>query len=315
MTASIQTDQTTPGPLPDAAVVAGALGVAGDPGAAGTPRADGGPSGTEVAGLAGVAGTPSAAGAGVAVTLQGLGRRFGATAVVADLDLQIPAGQFLALLGPSGCGKTTLLRLIAGLDTPDGGDIRLEGDREGCSRAYVFQEACLLPWRRVLDNVALPLELSGVPKAERRARARELIRLVGLEEASARYPEELSGGMKMRVSLARALITRPRLLLLDEPFAALDDFTRQYLDDHLQGLFLAHGMTVVFVTHSMAEAVYLADRVVMLAPQGGGVVLDQVVDLPRPRDQDTRVSPGYAAHIHRLATALARWATNGRAPT
>ena len=279
MSATIHTDQTAPGPAP------------------------------------GAAGAPSPPGAGVAVRLQGLGRRFGATAVVADLNLSIPPGQFLALLGPSGCGKTTLLRLIAGLDTPDRGVIQLEGDREGRSRAYVFQEACLLPWRRVLDNVALPLELAGVPKAERRARARELIRLVGLEEASARYPDELSGGMKMRVSLARALITRPRLLLLDEPFAALDDFTRQYLDDHLQGLFLAHGMTVVFVTHSMAEAVYLADRVVMLAPQGGGVVLDQQVDLPRPRDQDTRVSPGYAAHIHCLATALARWATNGRAST
>lgn len=256
-----------------------------------------------------------AAGAGVAVRLQGLGRRFGATAVVADLDLEIPPGQFLALLGPSGCGKTTLLRLIAGLDTPDRGAIRLEGDPEGRSRAYVFQDACLLPWRRVLDNVALPLELGGVPKAERRARARRLIQLVGLDAASERYPDELSGGMKMRVSLARALITRPRLLLLDEPFAALDDFTRQFLDDHLQGLFLAHGMTVVFVTHSMAEAVYLADRVVMLAPQGGGLVLDHEIDLPRPRDQDTRVSPGYAAHIHRLATALAHWATNGRAPT
>ena len=252
-----------------------------------------------------------AAGAGVAVRLQGLGRRFGATAVVADLDLEIPLGQFLALLGPSGCGKTTLLRLIAGLDTPDRGSIRLEGDPEGRSRAYVFQDACLLPWRRVLDNVALPLELGGVPKAERREQARRLIQLVGLEAASERYPDELSGGMKMRVSLARALITRPRLLLLDEPFAALDDFTRQHLDDHLQGLFLAHGMTVVFVTHSMAEAVYLADRVVMLAPQGGGLVLDQRVDLPRPRDQDTRVSPGYAAHIHDLATALARWAPGG----
>jgi NitT/TauT family transport system ATP-binding protein len=232
-------------------------------------------------------------------------------AVVADLDLEIPPGQFLALLGPSGCGKTTLLRLIAGLDTPDRGSIRLEGDPEGRSRAYVFQDACLLPWRRVLDNVALPLELGGVPKAERREQARRLIQLVGLEAASERYPDELSGGMKMRVSLARALITRPRLLLLDEPFAALDDFTRQHLDDHLQGLFLAHGMTVVFVTHSMAEAVYLADRVVMLAPQGGGLVLDQRVDLPRPRDQDTRVSPGYAAHIHDLATALARWAPGG----
>ncbi len=246
----------------------------------------------------------AAAGAGVTVSLLGLGRRFGSRAVVVALDLHIPSGQFLALLGPSGCGKTTLLRLIAGLDTPDQGRIHLEGD--GQARAYVFQDACLLPWRRVLDNVALPLELKGMPKAERREQARQLIRMVGLDEAMDRYPDQLSGGMKMRVSLARALITRPRLLLLDEPFAALDEFTRQYLDDHLQALFLAHGMTVVFVTHSMAEAVFLADRVVMLAPRGGGIVLDHPVELPRPRDQGTRVAAAYAAHIQCLTDALAR---------
>jgi NitT/TauT family transport system ATP-binding protein len=242
---------------------------------------------------------------GVAVSLLGLGRDLARTRVLDDLDLHIPAGQFLALLGPSGCGKTTLLRLIAGLDGADRGAINLDGD--GRAKAYVFQDACLLPWRRVLDNVALPLELSGVPKAKRHAIARQLIATVGLGEAVERFPDELSGGMKMRVSLARALITQPRLLLLDEPFAALDEFTRQYLDDHLQALFLEHGMTVVFVTHSIAEAVFLADRVIMLTPRTGGIVLDHWVDLPRPRDRGTRVSAAYLAHIQRLAEAL----TNG----
>lgn len=233
--------------------------------------------------------------AGVAVSIHGLGRRFGDLEVVAGLDLQIPAGQFLALLGPSGCGKTSLLRLIAGLDDPDQGRIDLSGADQ--SKAYVFQDPCLLPWRRVRENVALPLELEGVPKAECRARAQELLGTVGLGQALDRYPDELSGGMRMRVSLARALVTRPRLLLLDEPFAALDEFTRQHLDEHLQGLFLDRGMTVIFVTHSTAEAVFLADRVVMLAPQGGGITLDHIVALPRPRDGATRVSADFLAQI------------------
>jgi len=248
-------------------------------------------------GLAGGGGS-----AGVAVSLHDLGRRFGPAEVIAGLSLRIPAGQFLALLGPSGCGKTSLLRLIAGLDVPDQGRIELEDT--GRSQAYVFQDPCLLPWRRVLENVALPLELEGMPKGERLGRARDLIQTVGLGQAIDRYPEELSGGMRMRVSLARALVTRPRLLLLDEPFAALDEFTRQYLDEHLQRLFLDHGMTVIFVTHAMAEAVFLADRVVMLAPQGGGIVLDHWVDLPRPRDAATRLSGAFLAQIQRLTAAL-----------
>jgi NitT/TauT family transport system ATP-binding protein len=238
----------------------------------------------------------------VAVELNDLGRAFAGTQVIDGLNLRIPGGEFLALLGASGCGKTTLLRLIAGLDCPDGGEIRLAPAAQ--AKAYVFQDACLLPWRRVLDNVALPLELKGVPRAERQAIARQLIQTVGLGAALDRFPDELSGGMKMRVSLARALVTQPRLLLLDEPFAALDEFTRQYLDDHLQALFLDRRMTVVFVTHSIAEAVFLADRVVMLGPRGGGIVLDHRVALPRPRDAGTRVSAAYLAQIQCLAAAL-----------
>ena len=237
-----------------------------------------------------------------AVEIRNLRRAYAGTPVLAGLDLRIPSGEFLALLGASGCGKTTLLRLIAGLDRPDGGEIQLA--RAAQAKAYVFQDACLLPWRRVLDNVALPLELHGVPRAERQAIARQLLQTVGLGAALDRFPDELSGGMKMRVSLARALVTQPRLLLLDEPFAALDEFTRQYLDDHLQALFLERRMTVVFVTHSIAEAVFLADRVVMLSPRGGGILLDHEVTLPRPRDAATRVSAAYLAQIQRLAAAL-----------
>ena len=244
---------------------------------------------------------------GVALSLRGLSRRFGSQWVVDGLNLRIPAGQFLALLGPSGCGKTTLLRLIAGLERPDQGSIALAGEEH--AKAYVFQDPCLLPWRRVLANVALPLELMGVPKAERLEMARQLTLTVGLGAAQDLYPDALSGGMRMRVSLARALVTQPRLLLLDEPFAALDEFTRQYLDDHLQALFLARPMTVIFVTHSIAEAVYLADRVVMLTPRGGGIALDLDVDLPRPRERGTRFSPAYLERVRRLSAAL----TNGEA--
>ena len=240
--------------------------------------------------------------AGTGLRLRGIRRAFAGRAVLENLDLDIRPGEFLALLGPSGCGKSTLLRLIAGLDQPDAGQLDLSNDAGRL--AYVFQDPSLMPWRSVMANVLLPLELSGIPAAEREARAREWLAAVGLSEATRRYPNELSGGMKMRVSLARALSIQPNLLLLDEPFAALDEFTRQHLDELLQQLWLNHAMTVIFVTHSITEAVFLADRVVMLAARGGRLLADRAIDLARPRTRSTRTSQAFNRAVESLSTLL-----------
>lgn len=223
---------------------------------------------------------------------------------VDDIDLDVVPGQFLALLGPSGCGKSTLLRILAGLDRADAGSVELEGAEPRGSLSFVFQDAHLLPWRSVLDNVALPLELAGVERAEREERARRAIGDVGLDEAVTRFPAELSGGMRMRASLARAVVTNPRLLLLDEPFAALDEITRQRLDDRLRALHQKLGMTVVFVTHSVAEAAYLADRAIVLSSRPAKVLLDHVLDLPRERVAAIRAEPGFAREIGVLSRGL-----------
>jgi len=240
--------------------------------------------------------------AGTGLRLRGIRRAFAGRAVLENLDLDIHPGEFLALLGPSGCGKSTLLRLIAGLDQPDAGQLDLSNDAGRL--AYVFQDPSLMPWRSVMANVLLPLELSGIPAAEREARAREWLAAVGLSEATRRYPNELSGGMKMRVSLARALSIQPNLLLLDEPFAALDEFTRQHLDELLQQLWLNHAMTVIFVTHSITEAVFLADRVVMLAARGGRLLADRAIELARPRTRSTRTSPAFNRAVESLSALL-----------
>ena len=239
---------------------------------------------------------------GARLSLQGVSRCFTGRTVLDALDLQIASGEFLALLGPSGCGKSTLLRLIAGLDQPDAGTI--ERNDPETALAYVFQDASLMPWRSVLGNIALPLELGGTRRGEREARVAALLDTVGLTDAAHRFPGELSGGMRMRVSLARALVTRPALLLLDEPFAALDEFTRQYLDEHLQQLWLERGMTVVFVTHSISEAVFLADRVIVMSPAGGRLVRDFRVDLPRPRLAATRTGIDFTRKVQMLADTL-----------
>jgi NitT/TauT family transport system ATP-binding protein len=170
--------------------------------------------------------------------------------------------------------------------------------------AYVFQDAHLLPWRRVLDNAALPLELANVPAAERRDAARAALEQVGLGESVERYPAELSGGMRMRVSLARALVTRPRLLLLDEPFGALDELTRNRLDDQLRALWLELGMTVLFVTHSISEAAYLAERAIVLSRRPARVCADRAIDLPRERDAALRLTPAFAREVRELQDAL-----------
>ncbi|WP_437303288.1 ABC transporter ATP-binding protein [Sorangium sp. So ce388] len=264
---------------------------------------------------------------GVRVRLTGIRRVFpvlddagralrgGASGVVAldGIDLDIAPGAFVALLGPSGCGKSTLLRLVAGLDRADAGAAVVEAEEgtggAGSARApiaYVFQDAHLLPWRSVLENAALPLELAGAPLEERHAAARAALHQVGLDDAGARYPAELSGGMRMRVSLARAMVTRPRLLLLDEPFAALDELTRGRLDDQLRALWAELGMTVLFVTHSITEAAYLAERAVVLSPRPARIVADRALELPEERTAALRTEPAFAREVRALQEALER---------
>ena len=243
---------------------------------------------------------------GSALYLRGISRVFDRDVVAVDhIDLDVPAGQFLAVLGPSGCGKSTLLRIIAGLDRPTAGEIAAI-DRS--SIAYVFQDAHLLPWRNVLRNVALPLELRGVSKTDRVEAARAAIAQVGLSDAERRYPAQLSGGMRMRVSLARALVTRPRLLLLDEPFAALDEITRQQLDEQLRALWLQQRMTVVFVTHSIVEATFLADRAIILTKRPARIVLDHDLSrsLPTERIISIRGEPAFARETRTMFEALER---------
>jgi NitT/TauT family transport system ATP-binding protein len=244
-----------------------------------------------------------------AVQLKGVSRTFpGGIQAVDGIDLEIDRGEFVALLGPSGCGKSTLLRMIAGLDTPDSGSLNTlaSEDRSRTSVAYVFQDANLLPWRTVLKNVALPLELMGVGKADRLARAATALEQVGLSDAIGRYPAALSGGMRMRVSLARALVTNPSLLLLDEPFAALDEITRQHLDEQLRALWLSRKMTVIFVTHSTIEAAFLADRAIVFSQRPAKIVLDQQLDLPAERLGSLRADPHFAGETRKLFEALVR---------
>jgi NitT/TauT family transport system ATP-binding protein len=240
---------------------------------------------------------------GVALRLDGVRRVFENNFVVIEgLDLRIDAGEFLAVLGPSGCGKSTLLRMIARLSAPDGG--RIVTEPEQFQTAFVFQDAHLLPWRTVLDNAALPLELLGTGRDERYAMARAALTQVGLAEAETRYPAQLSGGMRMRVSLARALVTEPRLLLMDEPFAALDEITRFNLEVQLRDLWRRRGMTVIFVTHSISEAAFLANRAVVLARRKGSIQLDRRLSLPSERTNDLRSDPRLGQEMKLLMEAM-----------
>jgi NitT/TauT family transport system ATP-binding protein len=206
---------------------------------------------------------------------------------VEDVSLTIAPGRFVVLVGPSGCGKSTLLMMMAGLRTPTSGTILIDGApilRPDPNRVgVVFQEASLFPWLTAEDNVEFPLALRGVSKGERRAKAQEALTLVGLDGFGKRHPHELSGGMKQRVSIARGLVQDPPVLLMDEPFAALDEQTRMTMGDELLRIWAATGKTVVFVTHSLTEAVYLADEVVVMSPRPGRIVDHLQVALPRPR--------------------------------
>ncbi len=242
-------------------------------------------------------------GTGVALRLNAVRRSFdGGAAVINGMDLDVPAGDFLAILGPSGCGKSTLLRMIARLIEPDSGSIAMNPAQH--RTAFVFQDAHLLPWRTVLDNAALPLELQGVGREKRSAEALSVLQQVGLGDAASRYPAQLSGGMRMRVSLARALVTSPSLLLMDEPFAALDEITRFNLEVQLRELWCSRGMTVLFVTHSISEAAFLANRAIVLARRGGTIKLDRRIDLPRERTNDLRRDARLGQEMQELFGAM-----------
>ncbi len=239
------------------------------------------------------------------------------TRALEPVSLKIQPGEFVTLLGPSGCGKSTLLKMVAGLLTPTDGRILLwnkpvdQVEANGHRVAFVFQEATLMPWSRVRPNVRLPLDLRGDTSDDGNRRVDESLALVGLDKFANAYPRELSGGMQMRVSIARALVTQPDLLLMDEPFGALDEITRNKLDSDLLELWAQKKLTVVFVTHSIYEAVYLSTRVVVMAARPGRVIEEVAIDEPYPRDNDFRVSPQFSMYAKRLQDSLLRAAAMG----
>jgi NitT/TauT family transport system ATP-binding protein len=243
----------------------------------------------------------------VMISLSNVGRTFTNGVVALEgFNLTVRAGEFLSLLGPSGCGKSTALRIIAGLIEASRGTVTWPGGMEARrGLGFVFQEPTLMPWATVADNVFLPLKLAGAEKTAAKPRVMETLAHVGLTAFADAYPRELSGGMKMRVSIARALVTAPRVLLMDEPFAALDEITRFKLNDELIALWRALGMTVVFVTHSVFESVYLSQRVVVMTPRPGRVFTELAIDAPHPRDHRFRTSAEYGALCRGASEALA----------
>ncbi|HUZ32019.1 MAG TPA: ABC transporter ATP-binding protein [Xanthobacteraceae bacterium] len=244
------------------------------------------------------------------VALRNVGKTFpNGVAALAGLDFAVRPGEFVSLLGPSGCGKSTALRIIAGLSEPTSGNVEwlpANGMQQQSRLGFVFQEPTLMPWASVFTNVALPLKLSGAPPAKIAERVEAVLDRVGLREFGRAFPRELSGGMRMRVSIARALITEPQLLLLDEPFAALDEITRFKLNDDLLRMWQALRTTIVFVTHSVFESVYLSSRVVVMAARPGRVFREVAVDAPYPRDQNFRTSAEYAGFCRRASETLAQ---------
>jgi NitT/TauT family transport system ATP-binding protein len=243
------------------------------------------------------------------VALSGVGKRFASGLEALDgIDLSVARGEFLSLLGPSGCGKSTLLRIVAGLSEPTRGSCRVSLGQPGNAIpsgriGFVFQDPTLMPWSTVAANVELPFRIAGRVGAEQRDRAAAALRAVGLAGFERAYPRQLSGGMRMRVSIARALVTDPELLLLDEPFAALDEITRFALNDDLLRLWQTRRPTVLFVTHSVFESVYLSSRIAVMSARPGRIVADLPVGLPQPRE-GARTTPAYAAMCETVSRAL-----------
>lgn len=242
------------------------------------------------------------------IHIENLSKVFPMRSVIKDLHLNIEPGSFVSIVGPSGCGKSTLLRLIAGLDSPSDGKLQITSSGTTKSISFVFQEANLLPWRTVTENIALPFEVDSTLRkinfAEKENLISDALRKVKLEEAAPLFPHELSGGMKMRVSLARALVNSPKLLLMDEPFAALDENTRFEMQDQIRNLWLKERMTVVFVTHSLFEAAFLSERVIMLKGAGAQKVLDQKLNLPTIRNEDLRTSESFNTIVREISARL-----------
>ena len=245
-----------------------------------------------------------------AVRLRGVTKTYDSGVMaLGPLDLEVRQGEFVSLLGPSGCGKSTALRIIAGLATPSTGTVELahhDVERRGSHRiGFVFQEPTLMPWANVRDNVRLPLKLARAPATDADARIEAALDQVGLAEFAGAYPRELSGGMKMRVSLARALVTEPDILLMDEPFAALDEITRFRLNNDLLSLWRDLHKTVIFVTHSVFESVYLSERVIVMTARPGRIGAEFHINSAEPRGEEFRTSAEYAAYCREVSHALA----------
>jgi len=230
------------------------------------------------------------------------------TIALQDMNLTIEKSQFVSLVGPSGCGKSTVLKIIAGLSKMSSGTIESDSiDSQRKSKlAFVFQEAALMPWATVIDNVLLPLKLTKVPKKDANALVEEALELVGLKGFERAYPRQLSGGMQMRVSIARALVTKPDILLMDEPFGALDEITRSKLNNDLLNLWERKHWTVIFVTHNIYESVYLSNRVIVMAARPGRVVADLTIDAPYPRNEEFRTSPLYNQYCREVSACLSK---------
>jgi len=264
-----------------------------------------------VSGEPALAASRAGAGPGGVVALRGVSKDYGGTPALAEVSLDVAPGAFVSLLGPSGCGKSTLLRIVADLVAPSSGSVTVAGRpareaRERRDYGMVFQAATLFDWRTIRRNVELPLEIMGWPAAQRRARAQRMLELVDLADVADLRPPQLSGGMQQRVAIARALAFEPALLLMDEPFGALDELTRERMQDELLAIRARTGTTVLFVTHSIPEAVFLSSSVVVMSARPGRVLAEIPVDLPEPRTEDTREDPRFFQLVTEVRETLRR---------